>query len=287
MILQYSAKKSYTKFALVLLAVWLLSFLWPLCTGLGQAARAKASKSAEPIVGVQSVSSISDLAGVNYIYFGRSSCPDCLAFQPYLEQAVKENHWQIYYFDTAYWKDDVQYEHTLEKFHVDSVPILVKTVNGQFEAAYSYSADKQPTVNADLNEFFIPKYTGLLATESQGDYGMPNLPVQFHDKLMALTFLGMLLNATYLGYAVFKKGRKAPAAVLPIVLNASVLIVLHFFIAGLGFSFALQYNASPDSSALGAVGRATWLTATPVLYLAVLVLAAVCKAKFRNQATQN
>lgn len=264
-------KKPYKKFAAAVLALWLLSFLWPLCMGLVQAARAKSSKNSEPIIGVSSVSGISERMGVNYVCFGRSDCPDCLAFQPYLEEALKENHWQIYYFDIDHWKDDAQYARTLEKFHVDSVPVLVKTINGQFDSAYSYSEEQKSTVSDDLKAFFIPKYTGLLATDSQGDYGMPNLPIQFHDKLMALTFLGMLLNAAYLGYAWLKKSGKAPAA-LPIFLNASVMIALHFLIAGLGMSFALQYNASPDPSVLAAIGRATWLTATPVLYAAVALL---------------
>lgn len=276
-------KKSYRIFAAALLALWIIPIAVTLCTGLMQAAQVrKNSKNADAIVGIDMVTQIDQTAGVSYVYFGRPSCPDCLEFEPYLEQALQKNGWRIYYFDTAYWKDDAQYERALNRYHVDSVPLLVKTVNGEFDGAWSYEGQDQETVLQELDSFFIPHYTGLLAVASQEDT-MPNYPIQFHDKLMAFSFLGMLLNAVYLAYCCLRRKRgKTGPAVLPTALNATVLILLHFLIAGLGASFALQYNASPDNSILGVIGRATWLTGTPVLYAGLLLACAVIGIKNKS-----
>ena len=55
-----------------------------------------------------------------------------------------------------------------------------------------------------------------------------------------------------------------------ILINSTMLIILHGMIAGFGFSFALTYEANPDPSLFAKIGQYTWLIITPILYLVII-----------------
>lgn len=55
-----------------------------------------------------------------------------------------------------------------------------------------------------------------------------------------------------------------------ILINSTMLIILHGMIAGFGFSFELTYEANPDPSLFAKIGQYTWLIITPILYLVII-----------------
>ena len=254
---------------IILFLLWFIPIFLTLASGICSSLR-DAVKPKESIISISSTAFFNDLPGVFYIYFGRPSCPDCTEFGPVLEETLKTNSWQVYYFDTLYWKDDAQYERIITKYHVDDVPLLVKTVDGDFAGAYHYRPDDREQAEQNLKAFFISRGDGVLSVTED------NRPVQFHDRLMSVTFLAILTNTAWLlaKCLSFRSGKGAGFLVFPALLNNSAMILLHFLIAGLGFSFALQYNASPGDTLMDAIGRATWLTGTPVLYGVNMLLCA-------------
>ena len=68
-------------------------------------------------------------------------------------------------------------------------------------------------------------------------------------------------------------------------IQATILIVLHFSIAGFGFNFAMQYEAAPDSFWFARIGTWTWLLVTPVLYFFSIVLCIRIGIQIRNEKT--
>lgn len=229
----------------------------------------------ERIIGIATSHFFNDIYGTFYIYFGRPTCPECIEFEPHLLEFLEENNQVVYYYNTSYWKEDSQYDQILAKYHVDSVPLLVKTVNGEYRDIYQFDPDvTDEETKSQLEDFFI-KRSNLFPVTEKG-----NFPVQFHDYLFTFTFVIMCINACYL---VLKQkelavsARRSPLAW--IVVNSTLLFALHIAIAGFGFGFAVQYEATPTTSLFSKVGTYTWLTITPLLYFITLGLAIKIKIK--------
>lgn len=234
------------------------------------------------IIGIETSHFFNDIYGTFYIYFGRPTCPECVEFEPYLQEFLEKNHQVVYYYNTSYWKDDPQYDRILSKYHVDSVPLLVKTVNGEYRDAYQFDPDATAEeISQQLDAFFIQRSTLFPVTEEE------NFPVQFHDYLFTFTFFLMCLNACYI---VFKRkdlaAQRSGSPLGWIVLNSTVLFALHIAIAGFGFSFAMQYEANPATGLFAKIGTYTWLTLTPILYLIILVFAVNIRIR-QNAARRN
>ena len=227
----------------------------------------------EQIIGIETSYFFNDLLGTFFIYFGRPTCPSCVEFEPHLMEALEDNNQVVYYYNTSYWKDDSQYDRILSKYHVNSVPLLVKIVNGEYRDAYQFDPDASADeTRIQLDNFFIKRSTLFPVT------GEKNFPVQFHNYLF--TFMIMCSNVCYI--ALKQKdlsGDGHRPALAWIVVNSTLLFALHIAIAGFGFGFAMQYEASPATGLFAKVGTYTWLTLTPLLYFITLGLAIKIKIK--------
>lgn len=79
---------------------------------------------------------------IGVIYFGRDTCPFCLALNGMLKSELESmgNVW-IYKFDTDTWRGNDQYQEVLDKYTIQSIPTLIR-------------------INADLTvERFVPDET--------------------------------------------------------------------------------------------------------------------------------
>ncbi len=47
----------------------------------------------------------------------------------------------VYYYNPSYWKNGSQYDRILSKYHVNSVPLLVKMVDEEYRDAYQFDPD--------------------------------------------------------------------------------------------------------------------------------------------------
>ena len=220
------------------------------------------------IIGIETSHFFNDIYGTFYIYFGRPTCPECIEFESHLKDFLKDNNQVVYYYNTSYWKSDGQFDSILSKYHVDSVPLLVKTVNGDYRETYLFDPNATPEeIKSQLEDFFLLKSKTFPVTEEN------NFPVQFHDYLFAYTFVIMCINVCYLLFSrkdLMTTMCKAP--LIWVIANSTLLFALHIAIAGFGFGFAMHYEATPSTSLFAKIGTYTWLTATPLLYLVTLVL---------------
>ena len=217
-----------------------------------------------------------DIYGTGYIYFGCPACPDCSEFEPYLLDVLEDSNQIVYYYDTSTRTEDTQYQddYILKSYHVDSVPMLVKTVNGEYRERYQFDPDATAEETTTQLQSFIHQNSEIFPVTER------NFPVQFHDYLFVYTFLIMCLNACYV--ALKQKElvmRQSGSPLIWIVVNSTLLLALHIAIAGFGFGFAMQYEATPSTSLFAKIGTYTWLIPTPLLYLTVLVLAIKIKVK--------
>lgn len=233
---------------------------------------AEAITSAAPekyMIDIETSYFFNDVIGTYYIYFGCPTCLECTEFEPYLLDALENNNQVVYYYNTSYWKDDPRYDSVISEYHVYSVPLLVKMVDGEYRGTYQFDPDASAEeTKMQLDDFFIKKSTLFPVT------GERNFPIQFHDYLFTLTFFMMCTNVCYL---ILKQkdlaasGRKSPLGWIAV--NSTLLFALHIAIAGFGFGFAMQYEASPPSDLVAKIGKYTWLTVTPILYFIILGLA--------------
>ena len=226
------------------------------------------------IIGISSQYFFNNLHGRYYIYFGRPTCVSCVEFASYLEKYLDESGWVVYYFDTEYWKDNPRYDLILEKYQVATVPLLVETMDGEFRSYYEFDPDASDAeIASQLDNFFAKRGSPLFPVTTQ-----KNFPLQFHDYLLAFTFFIMVCNVSFL----LKRRRsliesESAFPMLAAIVNSTLLMILHFSIAGAGFSFGIQYEAVPDERLLAKLGTYTWLLVTPALYFALLAICASIK----------
>lgn len=66
------------------------------------------------------------------VFFGRPTCPSCNELKPILLEVLKEEQKKIYYFNTDNWRDHKEFETTLQKYNVESLPQLVSIKSDGF-----------------------------------------------------------------------------------------------------------------------------------------------------------
>ncbi|WP_246215530.1 thioredoxin family protein [Listeria valentina] len=84
------------------------------------------------------------------VYVGRPSCPDCQAFQPILQEVLKENNWgKIDYYNTARAseKNRKAMISALKQVKIDSVPSLIAFKNGKVQAVFHGNDSKKELTN--------------------------------------------------------------------------------------------------------------------------------------------
>ncbi|QDQ02834.1 thioredoxin family protein [Lysinibacillus fusiformis] len=68
-----------------------------------------------------------------WVYIGRPTCEECVSFTPVLQEVLKENNEQIYYYNT----DEVGKENTqemiamLDKLEVKVMPTIIRINKGE------------------------------------------------------------------------------------------------------------------------------------------------------------
>lgn len=87
-----------------------------------------------------------------FVYFGRDTCPMCLQFNHALSLALEKNtDVVIYKFDTDVWRTDQSFQKVLDKFHVTSIPCLVKVTNSK---SFVFGSDSSSDLSqSDLEAF--------------------------------------------------------------------------------------------------------------------------------------
>lgn len=229
----------------------------------------------ERMIEIETSHFFNDISGMFYIYFSDSTCPECVEFEPYLLECIEHNNQVVYHYDLSYWREDAEHDRILSKYHVDSVPLLVKTMNGEYRDAYRFDPDATADeTKAQLDEFVLEKSSLFPVTEEK------NFPIQFHDYLFTFTFMIMCINLCYLAFKQKDLVTRVNGSPLVwIVVNSTLLFALHIAIAGFGFGFAMQYEANPSTSLFSTIGTHTWLIITPLLYFITLGLALKTKIK--------
>lgn len=234
----------------------------------------------ERIIGITSITFFDDMPGTFYVYFGRPTCPSCVVFEDHLNEFLQNNRWVVYYFNTAYWKENSRYDNILHKYKIDGVPTLIKVVDKELVDTFHFDENMDDQeVTTELEGFFGEKTSGLFPVTSADNY-----PIQFSDNLHCFTFVLMLIDVLFIWFKrteILEK--KLKSIVTFIVVTATILFAFHCVIAGFGFAFVIHYNASPDTGTIAEIGKHTFLTVTPILYVILLILSAKIRMKISKK----
>ena len=159
---------------------------------------------AEHIIGITNITFFDDMPGTFYVYFGRPTCPNCVVFEGHLNEILQNNRWVVYYFNTAYWKEDSRYDNILRKYKIDGVPTLVKVVDKELVDTFHFNENlNDQEIATELDGFFGEKTSGLFPVTSADNY-----PIQFSDNLHCFTFILMLIDVLFICFRRKKYLRK-------------------------------------------------------------------------------
>ena len=235
---------------------------------------------AEHIIGITNITFFDDMPGTFYVYFGRPTCPSCVVFEDHLNEFLQNNRWVVYYFNTAYWKENSRYDNILRKYKIDGVPTLVKVVDKELVDTFHFNENlNDQEIATELDGFFGEKTSGLFPVTTADNY-----PIQFSDNLHFFTFVLMLIDVLFICFRRIEiLEKKLTSIVAFIVVTATILFAFHCVIAGFGFAFAIHYNASPDIGIIAEIGKHTFLTVTPILYVILLILSAKIQMKISRK----
>lgn len=106
----------------------------------------------------QQITDIDDLSEnriTGVIYFGRDTCQNCLQVNSILKDLVAKHGYSIYKFDTDEWRSKEDYEYILEKYQINSIPIIIKTdENGELIQKIEFDGLNSEDIQKVLNDFF-------------------------------------------------------------------------------------------------------------------------------------
>lgn len=203
------------------------------------------------------------------VYFGRPTCIDCVKLEPTLLDYLESTETKVYYFNTDYWKDDPNFEHILSEYQVDSVPMLVKIRNGNYDDKYipDISLPKEE-LKENLDKFFSKQVVESMTFELVNATGHP---VQFTNYFETFTFFLMALNCIFM-IAAYRRRHIKEGCPLQLLINATIVFVLHIVICGFGLQYTMWIEAEPSTHLFARIGMMTWLFITPLLYISIVVL---------------
>jgi len=90
-----------------------------------------------------------------YLYVGRDTCPFCIQFHSYLKIFLLENKdIEIYFFDTDYWRQSEHFRSVIEKFNLETVPIMIKISEDGTYKKSSPNLENSELTKTWFREFF-------------------------------------------------------------------------------------------------------------------------------------
>lgn len=86
------------------------------------------------------------------VYVGRATCPDCYAFVPILEEAMKEIDHTIYYYDCENMSSEVR--EYLSGLGLEYIPSILKVESDQITITQVANENKKEDIVSLINDFF-------------------------------------------------------------------------------------------------------------------------------------
>ena len=97
-----------------------------------------------------------ELKGI--IYFGRDTCPNCLAFNVILNNIVENtDDLIIHKFDTDKWRNHENFQEILNKYNVSNIPSLISINDDGTYAMFEFKKDMESELNALISSYYINK----------------------------------------------------------------------------------------------------------------------------------
>ena len=97
-----------------------------------------------------------ELKGI--IYFGRDTCPNCLAFNVILNNIVENTYDLIIHkFDTDKWRNHENFQEILNKYNVSNIPSLISINDDGTYAMFEFKKDMESELNAFIASYYINK----------------------------------------------------------------------------------------------------------------------------------
>ncbi|MSF34352.1 hypothetical protein GMB51_15670 [Turicibacter sanguinis] len=97
-----------------------------------------------------------ELKGI--IYFGRDTCPNCLAFNVILNNIVENtDDLIIHKFDTDKWRNHENFQEILNKYNVSNIPSLISINDDGTYAMFEFKKDMESELNAFISSYYINK----------------------------------------------------------------------------------------------------------------------------------
>ena len=260
----------------LLIGVFCIAFL--LCAAKNPEA-SESESNENLIVGIGNLEFFSQ-KGSYIVYFGRPTCIECVKLEPVLLDYLESAGTKVYYFNTDYWKDDPKFEDILSEYQVDSVPMLIKIKSGNYDDKYipdvSLSEDE---LKESLDKFFHKQEGEPMTFELVNTTGHP---VQFTNYFETFTFFLMAFNCICMIRA-YRTRHTKEGCVLRLLINATIIFVLHIVICGFGLQYAMWIEAEPSTHLFAQIGMMTWLFVTPLLYVATILFFILITAAKRRR----
>ena len=112
----------------------------------------------EQTLTVDDFSIIIDDLDLLIIYFGRDTCPNCLAFNVILNNIVENtDDLIIHKFDTDKWRNHENFQEILNKYNVSNIPSLISINDDGTYAMFEFKKDMESELNAFISSYYINK----------------------------------------------------------------------------------------------------------------------------------
>lgn len=109
------------------------------------------------IIEIKNLRTIEELE-MSYVYFGRDSCSDCVAFKPYMEKVLSKNSKSVNYVDTQMHKENNLYKEIKNKYNIKYVPTLIFINKGKIIKTFNMTNYEKLTNENDklkyISSFF-------------------------------------------------------------------------------------------------------------------------------------